>query len=268
MKRIWSETAIRWAVAGSLALLIALPASFAQSPAEPDSGMPATQPATLLSPAQLDDLVAPIALYPDPLLSQVLVASTYPLEIVEAQQWLTQNRGLQGQALMDAARQQNWDPSVQAMVAFPNALATMTQDVQWTTTLGNAFLAQQSDVMAAVQRMRARAQANGKLNSTPQQTVTSQTQDGQTAIDVVPTDPQVIYVPQYNPVYVWGPPAWGYYPSLAYYGYGFGFYPGINIGLCFRRLGRLGLGRLGLGFELVPRRRVRQRRLLRPLRFP
>ena len=122
MKRIWSETAIRWAVAGSLALLIALPASFAQAPAEPDSGMPATQPATLLSPGQLDDLVAPIALYPDPLLSQVLVASTYPLEIVEAQQWLTQNRGLQGQALMDAARQQNWDASVQAMVAFPDVL--------------------------------------------------------------------------------------------------------------------------------------------------
>lgn len=248
MKRISSETAIRWAVAGSLALLIALPASFAQAPTEPDSGMQATQPAALLSPAQLDDLVAPIALYPDPLLGQLLVASTYPLEIVEAQQWLTQNRGLQGQALMDAARQQNWDPSVQAMVAFPNVLATMNQDVQWTTALGNAFLAQQSDVMAAVQRMRGRAQANGKLNSTPQQTVTSQTQDGQTAINVTPTDPQVIYVPQYNPVYVWGPPVWGYYPPLAYYGYGFGFYPGINIGLSFAGWGGWGWGGWGWGW--------------------
>src|ERR1035441_5801857 len=113
-----------------------------------------------LSPDQLNDLVAPIALYPDPLLSQVLVASTYPLEVVEAHQWLQKNGSLRGQQLTDAARQQNWDASVQAMVAFPDVLTTLNQDVQWTTALGNAFLAQQSDVMTAVQRMRARAQAN------------------------------------------------------------------------------------------------------------
>ena len=181
----------------------------AQQPAPP-----AQSPAQLLSPEQLDTLVAPVALYPDALLSQVLVASTYPLEVVEAQQWLQRNGNLKGQQLTEAARQQNWDASVQAMVAFPDVLTMLNQDVQWTTALGNAFLAQQPDVMAAVQRMRARAQANGRLSTTPQQTVSTETQGGQTAIDIAPADPQVIYVPQYDPAYVWGPPAWGYYPPL------------------------------------------------------
>ena len=110
--------------------------------------------AQLLSPAQLENIVAPIALYPDPLLGQVLAASTYPLEVVQAQQWMQQNGNLHGQQLMNAARQQNWDPSVQALVAFPDVMTSLTRDVQWTTDLGNAFLAQQNDVMAAVQRMR------------------------------------------------------------------------------------------------------------------
>jgi hypothetical protein len=206
----------------------------------------APAPAQLLSPEQLDTLVAPIALYPDALLSQVLVASTYPLEVVEAQQWLQKNGNLKGQQLTDAARPQNWDASVQAMVAFPDVLTMLNQDVQWTTALGNAFLAQQSDVMAAVQRMRSRAQANGRLSTTPQQTVTTETQGGQTAIDIAPTNPQVIYVPEYDPAYVWGPPAWGYYPPLYYAGYGFGFYPGINMGLYFGGWG--GWGGWGWGW--------------------
>src|ERR1039457_4681726 len=168
--------------------------------------------AQMLAPEQLNDLVAPIALYPDALLSQVLVASTYPLEVVEAQQWLQRNGSLKGQQLTEAARQQNWDASVQALVTFPDVLAKMNQDVQWTTALGNAFLAQQSDVMAAVQGMRARAQSNGRLSTTPQQTVTTETQGGQAAIEIAPADPQVIYVPQYDPAYVWGPPVWGAYP--------------------------------------------------------
>jgi hypothetical protein len=112
-------------------------------------------------------------------------------------------------------------------------MTTMNQDVQWTTALGNAFLAQQPDVMAAVQRMRARAEANGKLSSNSAQTVTTETGDGQTAIDIAPADPRVIYVPQYNPVYIWGPPVWGYYPPLYYGAYGFGYYPGINLAICF-----------------------------------
>src|SRR5580692_1826803 len=172
-----------------------------------------------LSEPRLEDLVAPIALYPDNLLSQVLVASTYPLDVVEAQQWLQQNRNLTGQNLVDAAQRQNWDPSIQALVVFPDVLARLNQDIRWTTDLGNAFLAQQADVMGAVQRMRGKAQANGKLQSGPQENVTTQTQNGQTAIQILPTDPGTVYIPNYNPEWVWGPPAYGYYyPPLLYPG--------------------------------------------------
>jgi hypothetical protein len=144
------------------------------------------------SPDRLDNLVAPIALYADPLLSQVLVACTYPLEIAEAQLWLQRNSGLSGTGLMDVARQQNWDASVQALVAFPDVLAKLTQDIRWTADLGNAFLSQQADVMSAVQRMRAAAEANGRLSSTPQQVVTTDTEDGQSAITIQPATPEVI----------------------------------------------------------------------------
>lgn len=186
-----------------------------------------SEPAQLLSTAELDNLVAPVALYPDQLLSQVLAASTYPLEIVEAQQWRQRNGSLQGSQLMDAAKRQNWDASVQAMVAFPDAMALLTRDVQWTTALGNAFLAQQADVMNAIQEMRSRAQNNGRLVNTPQQTVTAQSQDGQSAIAIQPASPQVMYVPSYNPDYVWGPPAAGYYPQLGY--------PSDSLGVWFGR---------------------------------
>ncbi len=211
-----------------------------QGPVAPaaDQGAPTGEPpppAPPLNPQQLQDLVAPVALYPDTLLSQILVASTYPIEVVEAQQWLQQHRNLTGQALLDAARQQNWDPSVQALVAFPDVLAKMNQDIRWTTDLGNAFLAQQADVMNAVQQMRAKAEANGKLKSTPQENVTDQTQNGQTAIDIEPAQPGVVYVPDYNPEWVWGPPVYGYYPPLLYPGLdvGFSFFPGIDLGLYF-----------------------------------
>jgi hypothetical protein len=174
----------------------------------------------LLSPEQVNNLVAPIALYPDPVLSQALAASTYPLEIVEAEQWVRQHSDLQGAQLVDAARQMNWDPSVQALVAFPDALAMLTRDVRWTTDLGNAFLAQQGDVLAAVQRLRAAAERNGRLQNTPQQVVTNEPQPagqyGPGAIQIRPANPQVAYVPTYNPEYVWGPPAVGVYPALEY----------------------------------------------------
>jgi uncharacterized protein DUF3300 len=205
-------------------------------------------PAQMLPPDQLDTLVAPIALYPDPLLSQVLVASTYPLEVVEANQWLQQNKALKGQALLDAARQQSWDASVQALVALPDVLTRLNQDVRWTTDLGNAFLAQQADVMAAVQRMRAKAQANGKLKSNKQIEVTEKSDNGQNAIVIEPADPQVIYVPTYNPEWVWGPPVWGVYPPLFYpgIGFGFGFGPGIYVGGFFG--GCCGWGAFGWGW--------------------
>src|ERR1022692_2088391 len=218
-----------------------------QAPAQVP-GPQAPVQAQMLPAEQLNDLVAPIALYPDALLSQVLVASTYPLEVVEAQQWLQRNGNLKGQQLTEAARQQNWDASVQALVTFPDVLAKMNQDVQWTTALGNAFLAQQSDVMAAVQGMRARAQSNGRLSTTPQQTVTTETQGGQAAIEIAPADPQVIYVPQYDPAYVWGPPVWGAYPPLYYAGYGYGFGPGIDLGFYLGGWGGWGYGGWGWGW--------------------
>ena len=230
-------------------LLLSFQTGFAQVPSGSVSAPNGTQAAgPLLSPDQLNNLVAPLALYPDPLLGQVLAASTYPLEIVEAQRWLQQHNNLQGSQLMDAARQQNWDPSVQALVAFPDVLRLLDSDVAWTSDLGNAFLAQQADVMNAVQRMRARAMANGKLKTTPQEVVTTDTQGGQSAIEIQPADPQVIYVPVYNPAYVWGPPVWGWYPDLWYpagFGFGFGFTPGIFIGGFFP--GWIGWGGWGWG---------------------
>jgi hypothetical protein len=220
----------------------------AQAPQPPNAQQQAPQQ-PLMPPQQLDDLVAPIALYPDPLLGQLLAASTYPLEVVEAGQWMQQNGNLHGQDLINAARQQNWDPSVQALVAFPDVLAMLNRDVRWTTDLGNAFLAQQQDVESAIQRMRVRAEQNGKLSSNPQQTVTTEQQNGQSAVVIEPSNPQYVYVPEYNPDYIWGPPAYGYYPPLWYpsVGFGFGFYPGIYIGGFFPGFG-IGFGGWGLGW--------------------
>ncbi len=214
------------------------PMLFGQDAPPADQGPPPGEsqpPPPPLNQDQLQNLVAPIALYPDNLLSQILAASTYPIEVVEAQQWLQQNRGLKGQQLMDAAKQQNWDPSVQALVAFPDVLTRLNQDIRWTTDLGNAFLAQQADVMHAVQVLRGKAQANGKLQSTPQESVVTETQNGQSAIQIQPVEPGVIYVPVYNPAWVWGPPVYGFYPPLFYPGIdvGFSFLPGIDLGFYF-----------------------------------
>jgi len=231
-------------------ILLLLPVSalvVAQDQPPPPEQAPPEQagpPVQALSPEQLANLVAPIALYPDSLLSQVLVAATYPLEIVEAAQWLQQNRNLRGAQLVEAARQQNWDASIQALVVFPDVLTRLNSDIRWTTDLGNAFLGQQADVMNAVQRLRAQASQAGRLQSNSQVNVTTQTQGGQAAIDIQPVDPQVVYVPVYNPAYMWGPPAYGFYPPLFYpeIGFGFGFGPGIYIGSFFGGLGWGGWG--------------------------
>ena len=196
--------------------------SLAQVSPDTNSSIPIQQPPSGISPDDLANLVAPIALYPDALLGQVLVACTYPLEVVEAQQWLHQNRNLPNRELLQAAQQQNWDPSVQALVAFPDVLALLNQNVRWTTDLGNAFLAQQSDVMNAIQSLRAQARQNGQLQSTPQLSVNTETQGEQSAIEIQPANPQIMYVPYYNPSVVWGAPAEGSYPSLPYAGSGFG----------------------------------------------
>jgi hypothetical protein len=165
--------------------------------------------------------VAPIALYPDPLLSQTLVASTYPLEIVQLQQWLLRNPGLKDQKLVDAVSKQPWDPSIQAMAALPDVVKRLADDIQWTTDLGNAFLAQQSDVMDAVQRMRSKAQGKGSLASNEHQRVETRTVESKQVIVIEQASPEVVYVPSYDPLWVYGPPIYPY-PSIYYPYYGAG----------------------------------------------
>jgi hypothetical protein len=223
MSRFISRPKLQRAIAVA-AIILALGSgsrSLAQMSPDTNSSAPIQQ-SSAISPGDLANLVAPIALYPDALLGQVLVACTYPLEVVEAQQWLQQNRNLPNRELLAAAQQQNWDPSVQALVAFPDVLALLNQNVRWTTDLGNAFLAQQSDVMNAIQNLRAQARQNGQLQSTPQLSVNTETQGEQSAIEIQPANPQIMYVPYYNPSVVWGAPAEGSYPALPYAGSGFG----------------------------------------------
>jgi len=188
-----------------------------------------------IPPEQLDSLVAPVALYPDPLLAQVLAASTYPLELIQLQQWLTKNPGLKDQALADAVMKQPWDPSIQALAALPDVVKRLADDLQWTTDLGNAFLAQQNDVMDAVQRMRQRAQESGNLKSTEQQKVETKVIESKSVIVIEQANPQVVYVPSYNPVVVWGPPYYPYppiyYPPVGYYAAGFAISFGIGVAM-------------------------------------
>jgi hypothetical protein len=152
-----------------------------------------------IPPDQLDSLVAPIALYPDPLLAQVLAASTYPLEIVQLQQWLANHKTLKDKALADAVAKESWDPSIQAMAALPDVVNRLANEIQWTTDLGNAFLAQQSDVMDAVQRMRKKAQDKGNLTTTEQQKVETRVVENKSVIVIEQANPEVVYVPSYNP---------------------------------------------------------------------
>ncbi len=170
------------------------PAAAPGTPAAPETEEPK------IPPDQLDALVAPIALYPDPLLAQTLVASTYPLEIIQLQQWMAKNKDLKDKALADAVAKQPWDPSIQSMAATPEVVKRLAEDIQWTTDLGNAFLAQQADVMDAVQRMRKKAKDNGALESNEQQKVETQVVEEKTVIVVQSANPEVIYVPSYSPV--------------------------------------------------------------------
>lgn len=182
--------------------------------AQPQAAGSGQQEAGKLPPDQLDSLVAPVALYPDPLLAQVLAASTYPLEIIQLQQWLGKNKGLKDKALVDAVSKQPWDPSVQGLAALPDVVKRLADDIQWITDLGNAFLAQQSEVMDAVQRMRKKAQDAGNLKSTEQQKVETKVVESKQVIVVEQANPQVIYVPTYNPTVVYGPPVYPYPPII------------------------------------------------------
>ncbi len=182
---------------------------------------------------QLDQLLAPVALYPDSLLTQILMASTYPLEVVKAMNWVKQNRDLKGDALTAALEKQQWDPSVKSLVNFPDVLQMMNDKLDWTQQLGDAFLAQQQDVMKSVQRLRGKAQAEGNLKTTKEQKVVVEKE----TIIIEPANPQVVYVPTYNPTVVYGvwpytayPPYYAYPPGYAAGAAAFGFATGVAVG--------------------------------------
>jgi uncharacterized membrane protein YgcG len=186
-----------------------------------------SEQAQTISKEKLEQLVAPIALYPDPLLTQVLMASTYPLEVVQAARWSTANSKLKGKALENAMQKQSWDASVKSLTAFPTVLAMMNDKLDWTQQLGDAFLAQQQDVLAAVQTLRQRADSSGNLKTTKQQKVTTESSGGESYINIEPQDPEVVYVPAYDPNEVYG--TWPYpsYPPYYWYPPGYVAGPGI-----------------------------------------
>lgn len=189
------------------------------------------------TPEQLEQLAAPIALYPDSLVAQILAASTFPVQVVEADRWLKTHPGLAGEALAREVDQQPWDPSVKALTAFPDVIGNMDQNIGWTSSLGDAYYNQQQDVIAAVQRLRQRAMQAGTLRTTPQQSVSSQ---GSTIV-IQSASPSVVYVPAYNPWIVYGGalapwPGWYAYPGIWYagpslsFGIGFGIGPFLSFG--------------------------------------
>jgi hypothetical protein len=185
-----------------------------------------------LSEGELDALIAPVALYPDPLLAQIFMASTYPLEVVQASRWVESNPNLKGEALTAAVANKDWDPSIKSLVATPSVLKQMSDQLEWTQSMGDAFLAQQGDVMACVQRLRRQAQSAGSLQTTQQQRVVT---TGQTIV-IEPAQPDVVYVPYYNPTVVYG--SWGYssYPPYTWppppgYAFGSAVASGIGFGV-------------------------------------
>jgi len=198
-----------------LVLALVVPAAGQQTGSAPATGQPTGSAAPAFTAEQLEQIAAPVALYPDPLLAQVLMASTYPLEIVQAQRWSDQNKSLKGDALKTALDKQTWDGSVKALVATPSVLSMMGDQLDWTQKLGDTVLAQQPDVMDAIQRLRGKAQANNKLTSTKEQKVTVSHQDNRQVISIEPTDPETLYVPYYDPAVVYGD--WPYSDYPPYY---------------------------------------------------
>src|SRR6266436_2265794 len=219
----------------ALALLMTIPvavsAQTADNPPAPSSpAQPASQPppptVELLKPEQLEALVAPIALYPDELLANVLAASTYPLEVVQADRWLKARKTLKGDALKKEVDKQSWDDSVKALSSTADVISMMSDKIDWTKNLGDAVLAQQPDVMDAIQRLRSKAYDNKKLVTTKQQKVSVQTQESKQAIVIESDDPNTMYVPYYDPATVYG--TWPYADYQPYY---FGYPPYIGAGV-------------------------------------
>jgi uncharacterized membrane protein YgcG len=203
----------------------------AQAPEQAPAQAPQGPPYATQTPEQLQRLVAPIALYPDSLVAQILAASTFPEQIVEADRWVQDHPDLKGTELGQAVDQMQWDPSVKALAAFPSVLGNMDKNLSWTSSLGDAYYNQEQDVMDAVQVMRQKAEQAGNLKTTPQQTVTTQ---GSTVV-IQPAAPDVVYVPAYNPWVVYGYPVvawpgWYPYPGIWYGGPFLSFGVGFGIG--------------------------------------
>ncbi len=199
-----------------------------QNGQEPPLAPPAPAPK---SAAELDQMVAPIALYPDELVAQILAASTYPDQVVEADRWVDAHPDLKAKALADAVDQQPWDESVKALTAFPSVLANMDKNLAWTSSLGEAYVNQQPDVMDAVQQMRQKAKGAGNLQNNDQEKIVEHDND----IEIQPVSPDVVYVPEYDPWLAYGPglapwPGWYWYPGLYFVGPGIGFGLGFGIG--------------------------------------
>src|SRR6185437_8938927 len=210
-----------------LALTILVTTAVGAAAQQPATTPPPSQPdQTLLKPEQLEALVAPIALYPDALLANMLAAATYPLEVVEADRWIKDNKNLKGHALEMEVGKKGWDDSVKALTATPSVLDTMSDKLDWTKSLGDAMLAQQADLMDAVQRLREKARGNNKLSTTKQQKVTVKQQESKQVIVIEQTDPDTVYVPYYEPATVYG--AWPYADYPPYY---FGYPPYIGAGV-------------------------------------
>lgn len=233
MRQAFEMTTVRSMVAMICALVLLPGDTLAYAPMQAAAPAAQTAQGAKIPPDQLDSLVAPIALYPDPMLAQVLAASTYPLEIIQLQQWLEKNPNLKDKQLADAAMKEDWDPSVQALAGLPEVVTRLGNDIKWTTDLGNAFLAQQADVMEAVQRMRKKAYDKGTLKSTEQQKVETKVVESKTVIVVEQANPQVVYVPSYDPVVVWGAPIYPYppiyYPPWGYYAAGVAVAFGVGV---------------------------------------
>src|SRR3984957_5663130 len=198
----------------------------AQQPAATSPPMSSQSDQTLLKPEQLEALVAPIALYPDELLANMVAAATYPLEVVEADRWIKEKKNLKGDTLKAEVDKKGWDDSVKALTATPSVLDMMSDKLDWTKSLGDAMLAQQADLMDSIQRLREKAKANNKLVSNKQQKVTVKQQEGKQAIVIEPTDPDAMYVPYYEPAAVYG--AWPYADYPPYY-FGYPSYIGAGV---------------------------------------
>ena len=220
---------IRILVALPLAAAIAMvPIARAQQATKPASTATAsTAEKKTFSQQDLDELLAPIALYPDALLAQVLMASTYPLEVVQAARWSKANPSLKGKALEDALQGQSWDPAVKSLTALPQVITMMEEKLDWTTKLGDAVLAQQEDVMKTAQKLRQKAVDAGNLKSSAEQTVKTEQQNNQTVVIIEPTQPERVYVPTYDPAVVYGP--WWYSYPPPYYYYPPGYYAGAGL---------------------------------------